>query len=134
MDGCVCLYVCICLYVHMYVCIDILIYVCLLLSVSCVCVCLCLFVYLLVSIYISQHKCLWKVTEINVCISSFFFHLGCYLLVWHSYLGSILAFNVEVQISYNFWVKPSIQLRLIIWTVYLCFIPRVSCIYFSCHE
>ena len=24
-----------------------------------------------------------------------FFHLGCYLSVWHCYLGSVLAFNIE---------------------------------------
>ena len=136
---CVCVYVCICLYVYMHVCIHVLIYICLLfkrceymwMGVFCVCVCLCLFVCLLVSIYISQHKCLWKVNEISVCI---FFHLGCYLSVWHCYLGSILAFNAEVQISDNLWTKPLIQLKLIIWTVYLCLIPRVTCIYFSCHE
>ena len=36
--------------------------------VFCVCVSLCLFILLLVSIYVSQHKCSWKVNEISVCI------------------------------------------------------------------
>ena len=34
-------------------------------------VCLCLFILLLVSIYVSQHKCLLKVNEISVCIFLF---------------------------------------------------------------
>ena len=93
----------------------------------CICACLCLLVYLLVSLYVSQHKCLWKVHEISVCI----FSLRCNLSVWHCYLRSILAFNIEIQISYNLWIKPLHQLRLIILTFFLdlCFIPRYGCIY-----
>ena len=93
----------------------------------CICVCLCLLVCLLVSLYASQHKCLWKVHEISVCI----FSLRCNLSVWHCYLGSILAFNIEIQISYNLWIKPLHQLRLtiLIFFLDLCFIPRFGCIY-----
>ena len=38
----------------------------------CVCAYLLLFVCMLVSIYVSQHKCLWKVQEISVCMLSLF--------------------------------------------------------------
>ena len=120
-------FVCLCLYVYLYVCICVLIYACLLVSrceyvwmcVFCVCVYLSLIILLLVSIYVSQHKCLLKVNQISVCI----FYLGCYLSVWHCYLGSILAFKIEIQISYNLWTKPLNQLRLIyeqfIYVLYL---------------
>ena len=67
-----------------------------------------LFARLLVSIYVSQHKCSWKV---NKCL--YFFYLVCYLTVWHCYLGSILAFNIQIQSSYNLWTKPLNQLMLI---------------------
>ena len=99
-------------------------------SVFFVFVYICLFVCLLVSIYVSQHKCLWKVNEMNVFIS----FLGCYLSVWHCYLGSIPAFNNEIQISYNVWTKPLNQLRLIYGQFIYVLLPRFGCIFFFSHE
>ena len=132
--GYVCMYLCVYMFIRIYVlCIHVLIYVCLLVISRCVyvsmcvfsvCVCLCLFVRLLVSIYVSQHKCLWKVNEISVCI----FYLGCYLSVWHCYLGSIVVFDISIQNLYNLWTKPLNQWRLI----YEQFIDVF--IYFFCHE
>ena len=69
------IYMLICICICMYTCVDIYVYllvgVCICECVFCVCVCLCLFVGLLVSIYVSQHRCLWKVNEISVCVFLF---------------------------------------------------------------
>ena len=44
-------------------------------------------------------------------------------MVWHCYLDSILAFNIEIQVYYNLWTKPLNQLMLIyeqfIYVLYL---------------
>ena len=56
-----------------------------------------------------------------------------YQLQKGAWKNTCLAFNIEIQISCNLWTKPLNQLSLIIWTVYLCFIPRFGCIYFFCH-
>ena len=64
----------------------------------------------------------------NKCL--YFSYLGCYLSVWHCYLGSILAFNIEIQNSYNLWTKPLNQLRLIheqfIYVLYLDLVAYIS--------
>ena len=65
----------------------------------------------------------------NKCLYSFYY-LGCYLQVWHCYLGSILAFKIQIQISYNLWTKPLNQLRLIyeqfIHVLYLDLVVYIS--------
>ena len=67
-------------------------------------------------------------SQLNKCL--YFFYLGCYLSVWHCYLGSILAFNIEIQISYNCWTKPLNQLRLIYKQfIYVLYLDLVIYIY-----
>ena len=59
-----------------------------------------------------------------------FFYLGCYLSVCHCYLGSILPFNIEIQICNNLWTKPLNQRRLIyeqfIYVLYLDLVLYIS--------
>ena len=87
---------------------------------------LCTFVCMVESIYVSPHKCLQKsIKQVTVLLL-----LGCYLSVWHCYLGSILAFNIVILISYNLWTKPLNQLRFIIETVYVSYLELVVFIYF----
>ena len=100
----------------MYVCKHLLVYVWLFLR-RCVCMCvivvccaLRIFVCMVVSIYVSPHRCLRKSMKQMLVL----LFLGCYLSVWHCYLGSILAFNIVILISYNLLTKPLNQLRLII--------------------
>ena len=57
----------------------------------------CLYVWLYQ--YISPHKCLQKVHSIKQGFVLFL--LGYYLSASHCYLGSILAFNLVIQISYQ---------------------------------
>ena len=74
---CMDIYVCIYVYVYLYVCIYMYVHLC---------------TYMLVSMYVLVHT----VISIKViCLSCRY--LGCYLLVWHCYLGSILAFSFEFQ-------------------------------------
>ena len=51
-------------------------------------------------------------------------------LVWHCYLGSILAFNIEIRNSYNLWTKPLNQVRLtyeqFIYVLYLGLVVYIS--------
>ena len=65
-----------------------------------------------------------------VCI----FHLGCYLLIWHCYLGSILTFNIENSDLLQPLNKTFKSTKVNNMNVYLCFIRRFGCIYFFCHE
>ena len=64
----------------------------------------------------------------NKCL--YFFYLGWYLSVWHYYLDSMLAFKIEIQISYNLWTKPLSQLRLIyeqfIYVLYLDLVVYIT--------
>ena len=80
------MYICICVYIFMFY-----VYVCLY-----VCIHVCLSVYIYASLYVcvGTHFCLYKSYLVN-CLSCRY--LGCYLLVWHCYLGSILAFSFEVE-------------------------------------
>ena len=85
MDGCflcilyayICMYLCICVFVcmYMYVCASVRIYAC-------------------AYVYVGTLFYLYKSYLFN-CLSCRY--LGCYLLVWHCYLGSILAFSFESQ-------------------------------------
>ena len=66
----------------MYICMRVYIYVC-----SSV------YIYASVYVYVGTHFCLYKSYLFN-CLSCRY--LGCYLSVWHCYLGSILAFSFEI--------------------------------------
>ena len=65
----------------------------------------------------------------NKCLQ-FFFYFGCYLSVWNCYLGSILAFNIEIKNSYNLWKKPLNQLSVVyeqfIYVLYLHLVGYIS--------
>ena len=67
MDICTCVYICMCVCAHI-----------------CLCLCMCWYTFFY----------LYKSYLFN-CLSCRY--LGCYLLVWHCYLGSILAFSFEFQ-------------------------------------
>ena len=71
MNLCICIFVC----VYIYVCASV--HIC-----GCVCVC------------VGTHFCLYKRYLFNSLSCRY---LGCYLLVWHCYLGIILAFSFEFQ-------------------------------------
>ena len=70
---CICIFVCVHIYVYAYVHIYACVYVC-----------------------VGTHFCLHKSCLFS-CLSRRY--LGCYLLVWHCYVGSILAFSFEFQNS-----------------------------------
>ena len=70
-------HVCIYVYVYLYMCIYMYVHLC---------------SYIIVSMYVLVHTVIYiKV----ICLSCRY--LSCYLLVWHYYLGSILAFSFEFQ-------------------------------------
>ena len=75
--------VCIYMYVFMYMYIGMCVYICICIYV---CICLCLCVGTLFYLYKSY---------LFECLSCRY--LGCYLLVWHCYLGSVLAFSFKFQ-------------------------------------
>ena len=98
----------------MYVCMYVCMYVFVCLHVF-ICICLCLFVFMLLYLH--------------------FWDIGCYLSVLHCNLGNILAFNVITQFYYNLCAKSFLNwLRLVIWIVYFCYVPRIGCIYFFWHK
>ena len=70
------------IFTYMYICMRVYIYVC-----SSV------YIYASVYVYVGTHFCLYKCYLFN-CLSCRY--LGCYLSVWHCYLGSILAFSFEI--------------------------------------
>ena len=88
-------YICICLCICIFVCVYI--YVCF----TCMYICMCIYIHVCSSVYIyaslyvcvGTHFCLYKSYLVN-CLSCRY--LGCYLSVWHCYLGSILAFSFEI--------------------------------------
>ena len=88
-------YICICLCICIFVCVYI--YVCF----TCVYICMCIYIHVCSSVYIyaslyvcvGTHFCLYKSYLVN-CLSCRY--LGCYLSVWHCYLGSILAFSFKI--------------------------------------
>ena len=86
------IYVCIYVYVYLYVCIYVyILYICVFVSVH-ISVCSSVYIYACLYICVGTHFCLYKSYLFN-CFSCRC--LGCYLLVWHCYLGSILAFSFE---------------------------------------
>ena len=94
--------------------------------------CECVFVFMFIHTFPSFNICkptyMFTKSQLNKCL--YFFYLGCYLSVWHCYLGSILAFNIEIQISYNCWTKPLNQLRLIYEQfIYVLYLDLVIYIY-----
>ena len=60
---------------------------------TCIYVCSSVYIYASVYVYVGTHFCLYKSYLFN-CLSCRY--LGCYLSVWHCYLGSILAFSFEI--------------------------------------
>ena len=85
----------VCMYACMYVCMWCM-YVCMYVTH----VCMYVYIYAYMCIYLlmticacaGTHFCLYKST-LFICLSCRY--LGCYLSVWHYYLGSILAFSSE---------------------------------------
>ena len=70
----------------------------------CLCICIFVCVYIYVCASVRVYACVY------VCAGTLFYlyksylfkclscrYLGCYLLVWHYYLGSIVAFSFEFQ-------------------------------------
>ena len=87
---CMYIHVCIYLYVYLYECVYI-------------CIFICASLYVCVGTYF----CLYKSYLLN-CLSCRY--LGCYLSVWHCYLGSILAFCFEiVKLNTTTCTKSSTQ-------------------------
>ena len=88
------IYVYVYLYVYLYVCIY---YVCFTYMYICMCIYIhvCSSVYIYASLYVcvGTHFCLYTSYLVN-CLSCRY--LGCYLSVWHCYLGSILAFSFKI--------------------------------------
>ena len=93
-----CFHVCYVLFCHvMYQCFVCILYACIRIYV---------YVYLYVCIYMYAHLCTYILVSMYVVVHTFICikviclscrYLGCYLLVWHCYLGSILAFSFEFQ-------------------------------------
>ena len=74
-----------------------------------VCIYVCLSVYKDASLYVcvGTHFCLHKIYLVN-CLSCRY--LGCYLSVWHCYLGCILAFSFKiVKLNTTTCTKSSTQ-------------------------
>ena len=71
----ICMYLCICIFVCVYIY-----------------ACSSMYIYAFVYVCVGTHFCLYESYLFN-CLSCRY--LGCYLLVWHCYLGSILAFSFE---------------------------------------
>ena len=72
-------------FMYMYICMCVYVYICMCIIAS---ICLCL------SRCVATHFYLYKSSLFN-CFSCRY--LGCYLLVWHCCLGSIVAFFFEFQ-------------------------------------
>ena len=95
---------CIYMYVSMYVLFCHVMYgcfVCVLYAYICMYLCTCIFVC--VNIYVCESVCRYACVYLLFYLyKSYLFnclscrYLGCYLSVWHCYLGSILAFSFEI--------------------------------------
>ena len=90
-------------------------FLCILYAYTCMYLCICIFVCVSVQIYACVYVCvgtlfyLYKSYLFN-CLSCRY--LVCYLLVWHCYLGSILAFSFEFQnLNTTMYTKTSNKLR-----------------------
>ena len=101
------LYVCIYIYLYVYL------YVCIYMYVSRICIFVCVYIYICIFIFASlyvcvdTHFCLCKSYLFN-CLSCRY--LGCYLSVWHCYLGCILAFSFKiVKLNTTTCTKSSTQ-------------------------
>ena len=97
-------------------------------NVCFLCLCMFMFIRMFACFSICKPSEMFMKSQWNKCFH--FFYLGCYLSVWYCYLDSILAFNVEIQISYNLWTKPLNQPRLIyeqfIYVLYLDLVVYIS--------
>ena len=90
-----------CMHVYVYIYVYVFLYVCIYMYVLgicifvCVYICVCSYVYIYASlcVCVGTHFCLHKSYLFN-CFSCRYH--GCYVLVWHCYLGSILAFSFEI--------------------------------------
>ena len=103
--------VCIYMYISMYMYISICVYICMfyvyVYLYVCIHVCLSMYIYASLYVCVGTHFCLYKSYLVN-CLSCRY--LGCYLLVWHCYLGSILAFSFEiVKLNTTTCAKSSTQ-------------------------
>ena len=94
----VCIYIYI--YIYIYICVFIYLYVCIYVYILYICVFVCVYISVCSSVYI--YACLYTCVGTHFCLyKSYLFncfscrYLGCYFLVWHCYLGSILAFSFE---------------------------------------
>ena len=100
-------YICIYLSICIFVCVYIYMYVCFTYMYICMCEYIYVYSSALLSMYICTHFCLYE-NYLFKCLSCR--HLGCYLLVWHRYLGSILAFSFEiVKLNTTTGTKSSTQ-------------------------
>ena len=90
-----------CMHVYVYIYVYVFLYVCIYMYVLGICIFVCVYIYVCSCVYIyaslcvcvGTHFCLHKSYLFN-CFSCRY--LGCYVLVWHCYLGSILAFSFEI--------------------------------------
>ena len=93
-----CMYICMCVYTFMFT----YMYICM-----CVYMYVYLHIYMLLSVYVLVHFCLYRRYLVN-CLPCRY--LGCYLSVWHCYLGIILAFSFEiVKLNTTICTKSSTQ-------------------------
>ena len=90
----VCIYMYISMYMYISICVDICMFYVYVYLYVCIHVCLSVYIYASLYVCVGTHFCLNKSYLVN-CLSCRY--LGCYLLVWHCYLGSILAFSFEVE-------------------------------------
>ena len=102
-----CVY-CMYIYVYLSLCIFVCVYIYIYVSRICIFVCvyiyICIFICASLCVCFGTNFCLYKRYIFN-CLSCRY--LGCYLLVWHYYLGSILALSFEIVklVEYNHWHK-----------------------------
>ena len=97
----ICIFVCVYIYIYIYVCMFH-IYVYLYVWVY-----ICIFICASLYVCVCTHFCLYENYLFNYLSCR---HLGCYLLVWHRYLGSILAFSFEiVKLNTTTGTKSSTQ-------------------------
>ena len=73
-----------CMYIHVYIYLYVYLYEC---------VYICIFICGSLYVCVGTYFCLYKSYLLN-CLSCRY--LGCYLSVWHCYLGSILAFSFKI--------------------------------------
>ena len=99
------LYVYICIYLSICIFLCVYIYEYFIYMYICMCVYVCVFICASLYVCVGTHFCLYESYLFN-CLSCRY--LGCYLSVWHCYLGSILAFSFEI-VKFNTTTKSSTQ-------------------------